>query len=163
MRVPLAIAGATVVLGAAAATVAGVHWAAAGEPVSVAAPPGASTALPEGAYETVVDNRASEISVDLRNERGGPEVDTYAMPSATGWEQVRSAVAGQLDGWKQAGDCADKGERRVRCSWSEPTRWWPRTVRIVFLRPAPAGGDQSYEWPDNTFLVIGSARGGDLS
>ena len=51
------------------------------------------------------------------------------------------------------------GERQVQCSWSEPTRWWPRLVRIVFLRPAEPGGANSYVWPDNTFLVIGSARG----
>lgn len=153
------IAGVIVVLAVVAATVAGVRWSTAGEPVSVAAPSGASTVLPEGAYEDVVDNRALEVSVDLSNDRGRPMVDTYAMPSTTAWEQVRSAVAGQLDGWEQVGDCADTGERRVPCSWSEPTRWWPRTVRIVFLRPALPGGDQSYEWPDNTFLVVGSAPG----
>ncbi|MET7470707.1 hypothetical protein ACFYON_22165 [Micromonospora sp. NPDC005686] len=163
MRARIATAAAIAVLCAAAATVAGVRWSAAGEPVAVAAPSGASTVLPEGAYEGVVDNRAIELSIDLSNDRGRPEVDTYAMPSATGWEQVRSAVSGQLDGWEQAGDCADTGERRVQCSWSEPTRWWPRLVRIVFLRPAPPGGDRSYGWPDNTFLVVGSARGADLS
>ncbi|MGA4683097.1 hypothetical protein [Micromonospora sp. AB353] len=162
MRVPLATAGTIVVLGVAAATVAGVRWSAAGEPVSVAAPAGASTVLPEGAYEAVVDNRALEISVDLSNDRGRPEVDTYALPPASGWEQVRSAVAGQLDGWKQVGDCADTGERRLQCSWSEPTRWWPRMVRIVLLRPGPPGDGDSYEWPDNAFLVVGSSRGGDL-
>lgn len=150
-------------LGAAAATVAGVRWTAAGEPVSVTAPPGASTTLPEGAYELVVDNRAHELYVDLRTDRGDPEVDTYAMPLATGWEEVRSAVAGQLDGWKQAGSCPDRGQWLVQCAWSEPTRWWPRTVWIVFLRPAPPDDRRSYLWPDNTVLLIGSARGADRS
>lgn len=115
--------------------------------------------LPEGEYTMVVDNRTSEVFTDLRNDRGVPEVETYAMPPATTWDEVRSGVAGQLDGWKQVGDCADAGERRTQCSWWEPTRWWPRLVRIVFLRPADPGGANSYVWPDNTFLVIGSARG----
>ncbi|BCL17174.1 hypothetical protein [Micromonospora sagamiensis] len=143
----------------AAAAVAGVRWMAAGEPVPIAAPTGASTVLPEGGYTVVVDNRTSEVFTDLRNDRGVPEVETYAMPPATTWDQVRSGIAGQLGGWKQVGDCADTGERRVTCSWSEPTRWWPRLVRIVFLRPAEPGGANSYVWPDSTFLVIGSARG----
>lgn len=142
-----------------AAAVAGVRWTAAGGPVPIAAPAGASTVLPEGEYTMVVDNRTSEVFTDLRNDRGVPEVETYAMPPATTWDEVRSGVAGQLDGWKQVGDCADAGERRTQCSWWEPTRWWPRLVRIVFLRPADPGGANSYAWPDNTFLVIGSARG----
>ncbi|MEU7930975.1 hypothetical protein [Micromonospora echinofusca] len=157
MRGSLATAGAILVLGAAVA--AGVRWTAAGGPVPIAAPAGASTVLPEGEYTMVVDNRTSEVFTDLRNDRGVPEVETYAMPSATTWDEVRSGVAGQLDGWKQVGDCADSGERRTQCSWWEPTRWWPRLVRIVFLRPADPGGANSYVWPDNTFLVIGSARG----
>ncbi|SCG18344.1 hypothetical protein GA0070610_4687 [Micromonospora echinofusca] len=115
--------------------------------------------LPEGEYTMVVDNRTSEVFTDLRNDRGVPEVETYAMPPATTWDEVRSGVAGQLDGWKQVGDCADAGERRTQCSWWEPTRWWPRLVRIVFLRPADPGGANSYAWPDSNFLVIGSARG----
>ncbi|WBB79864.1 hypothetical protein O7606_00155 [Micromonospora sp. WMMD882] len=158
MRVLLAGVGAVMVLGAAA--VAGARWHTAGEPVPVAPPPGSSTTLPEGSYETVVDNGAAEVSTDLRTGRGGAEVRTYALPAAATWDQVRSGVAGQLDGWRQVGDCADTGDRRVRCSWSEPTRWWPRRVRIVFLRPAAPGDADSYPWPDNTFLVIGAARGG---
>ncbi|MEU1885901.1 hypothetical protein [Micromonospora sp. WMMD987] len=157
MRVLLATVGVLLLLGV--AVVAGVRWTTAGEPVPVAAPTGASTVLPEGGYTTVVDNRTSEVFTDLHNDRGVPEVDTYALPPATTWDQVRSGVAGQLDAWRQVGDCADTGERRVQCSWSEPTRWWPRLVRIVFLRPAEPGGTGSYAWPDNTFLVIGSARG----
>ena len=100
-----------------------------------------------------------EVFTDLRTGRGVPEVETYAMPPATTWDQVRSGVAGQLDGWKQVGDCADTGERQVKCSWSEPARLWPRLVRIVFLRPAEPDDANSYVWPDNTFLVVGSARG----
>jgi len=146
------------VLGAAA--VAGVRWTTAGDPVPVTAPAGASTALPEGEYESVVDNRTAEVATDLRSERGEPQVQTYAMPAATTWDQVRSDVAGQLDGWEQVGDCADTGDRQVQCTWSEPTRWWPRLVRIVFLRPAEPGDTDSYPWPENTFLVIGSAPTG---
>ncbi|WJK41441.1 hypothetical protein O7608_03115 [Solwaraspora sp. WMMA2056] len=158
MRVILAVTGAVLVLGAAA--VAGVRWTTAGEPVPVTAPAGASTALPEGEYEAVVDNRTAEVATDLRSERGAPQVATYAMPAATTWDQVRSDVAGQLDGWEQVGDCADTGDRQVQCSWSEPTRWWPRLVRIVFLRPAEPGDTDSYVWPESTFLVIGSAPSG---
>lgn len=136
------------------------RWSTAGEPVWVAAPSAASTVLPEGAnYETVVDTRAASVFDDLHNDRGVPRVQTYAMPPVTTWDQVRSAVAGQLDGWTEVGDCVDTGERQVQCSWSEPTRWWPRLVRIVFLRPPAPGAADAHVWPDNTFLVIGSARG----
>ncbi|MTK03541.1 hypothetical protein [Micromonospora sp. CP22] len=138
---------------------AGVRWTKAGEPVPIAAPPGASTVLPAGDYTMVVDNRRAEVFTDLRNDRGVPTIATYAMPSATTWDQVRSGVAGQLDGWKQIGNCDDLGERQVQCAWSESTRLWPRLVRIVLLRPAESGDANSYVWPDNTFLVIGSAHG----
>jgi hypothetical protein len=87
-------------------------------------------------------------------------VDTYAMPAGTTWEQVRSAVAGQLDGWEQAGDCADSGRQRLWCTWTEPANWWPRRVRIVFLR-APSKPGPETTWPDNTFLLIGSGPGGN--
>jgi hypothetical protein len=157
VRAFLAVAGAILVLGAAA--VAGARWMAAGEPVPVAAPAGSSTVLPEGEYTAVVDNRASEVSIELHNDRGDPEVETYTMPTTTSWDQLRSSVADQLGDWEQAGDCADTGERRIQCTWSEPTRWWPRQVRIVFLRPAQPGDADDYTWPDNTFLVVGSARG----
>ncbi|MDG4767826.1 hypothetical protein O7632_27580 [Solwaraspora sp. WMMD406] len=159
MRRSHAIAGVILVVLGAAAVAAGVRWTAAGEPVPVVAPVGASTVLPEGEYTMVVDNRAAEIFTDLRTARGVPRVDTYALPPAATWDQVRSGVAGQLDGWEQVGDCADTGERRVQCSWSEPTRWWPRLVRIVFVRPAEPDDADSYVWPDNTFLVVGSANG----
>ncbi|BEL03116.1 hypothetical protein Q0Z83_013070 [Actinoplanes sichuanensis] len=145
----------------AAAAVTGTRWLTAGDPVAVAPPAGATETLPEGAYELVVDLRSSELHQDLRSERGPAQVNTYAMPAGTTWEQVRSAVAGRLDGWKQAGDCPDSGRRRLWCTWTEPANWWPRQVRIVFLR-APSKPDPESPWPDNTFLLIGSGPGGNV-
>jgi hypothetical protein len=155
-----AVAGTIAVLVLGPATATGVRWLTAGQAVGVTAPPGASTRLPEGAYEVVVDLRSNELHTDLRTDRGPATVDTYAMPPETTWEQARSAVAAQLGGWRQAGDCADSGRQRLWCTWTEPVRWWPRQVRIVFLRPLTRTADRA-NWPDNTFLVIGSGPGGN--
>ncbi|MEU4560529.1 hypothetical protein AB0F72_19295 [Actinoplanes sp. NPDC023936] len=160
-RVRVAVAGtvATIILGLAA--FAGVRWFTAGERFAVTAPAGASEKLPEGGYEVVVDLRFSEVHQDLRTDRGAAGVSTYVMPPDTSWDQVRSAVADQLDGWKQAGDCLDSDRQRVWCTWTEPARWWPRRVKIVFIRP-PTKAEGRSAWPDNTFLVIGSGLGGDV-
>jgi hypothetical protein len=160
-RIRAAVIATVAIIVLAAATVSGTRWLTAGEPVTVTAPPGATETLPEGAYEPVVDLRFSELHQDLGSDRGRADVRTYAMPPGTTWEQVRSAVAAQLGGWDQAGDCLDNGRRRLWCTWTEPVEWWPRQVRIVFLRP-PSEPDPEQPWPDNTFLVIGSGPGGNV-
>jgi hypothetical protein len=72
------------------------------------------------------------------------------MPPQSPWLQSRKIVATQLDHWEQLGDCADNPQAQiVECAWREPTRWWPREVRLTMLRPAP----------DRTFVIIGSGRG----
>lgn len=161
MRVRVAVLGVVVIIVLVAAGVVGTRWLTAGEPVTVTAPPEATETLPEGAYEVVVDLRSSELHQDLRSGRGPAVVHTYAMPPGTTWEQVRAGAAAQLDGWAQAGDCADTGRRRLWCTWTEPASWWPRQVRIVFLRP-PSEPDAEQPWPDNTFLVVGSGPGGNV-
>jgi hypothetical protein len=160
-RIRVAIIGAVTIIVLAAAAVTGTRWLTAGEPVTVTAPPDATETLPEGAYELVVDLRSNELHQDLRSDRGRPDVHTYAMPSGTTWDEVRSGVAAQLAGWDQAGDCLDSGRQRLWCTWTEPADWWPRQVRIVFLRP-PSKPDPGEPWPDNTFLMIGSGLGGNV-
>ncbi|MEU4625344.1 hypothetical protein AB0G04_35910 [Actinoplanes sp. NPDC023801] len=158
-RVRVAVIGAVSMVVIGLAVVVGARWLTAGQAVGIAPPPGASEQLPDGSYEIVVDLRSSELHYDLRSDRGPATVDSYAMPPATTWEQARAAVAGQLDGWRQAGDCPDSGRQRTWCTWTEPARLWPRRVRIVFLRQPTTVEDRA-TWPDNTFLVIGSGPGG---
>jgi hypothetical protein len=78
----------------------GVRWSTAGKHFAITAPAGASEKLPEGGYEVVVDLRFSEVHQELRTGRGAAGVSTYVMPLDTSWDQVRSTVAGQLDGWR---------------------------------------------------------------
>jgi hypothetical protein len=158
-RVRVAVAGtaATVIL--ALAALGGARWFTAGEHLAITAPAGASEKLPEGGYEVFVDLRFSEVHQDLRTDRGAASVRTYTMPLDTSWDQVRSTVAGQLDGWEQAGDCTGSNQQQVRCTWTEPARWWPRQVKVVFIRPPEKAEDRT-AWPGRTFLVIGSGLGG---
>lgn len=137
-----------------------VRWTTAGAAHDVVPPAGATTQLPEGErYETVVDNRANAITLGLSNDRGPAAVSTYALPPESPWPQARDAVAAQLDGWEQVGDCADNADARlVECAWREPARWWPREVRATMMRP-PTAGDDRAGWPDLTILIIGSGRG----
>jgi hypothetical protein len=159
VRVGVASTAAIVIL--AVAALGGVRWFTAREHLSITAPAGASEKLPEGGYEVVVDLRFSEVHQDLRTDRGAASVRTYTMPLDTSWDQVRSAVAGQLDGWEQAGDCLGSNQQHDLCTWTEPARWWPRQVKIVFIRPPKKAEDRA-AWPDNNFLVIGSGLGGTL-
>lgn len=137
-----------------------VRWTAAGVAHDIVPPAGATTQLPEGErYETVVDNRALIIALDMRNDRGAATVRTYALPPDSPWQHMRQMIATQLDGWEQVGDCADKLEARiVECAWREPTRWWPREVRLTMMRPPPAGEERN-GWPDLTVVIIGSGKG----
>jgi hypothetical protein len=143
--------------------IAAVRWKTAGVPHDIMPPAGATTQLPEGErYETVVDNRAHIIALGMRNDRGAATVRTYALPPASPWPRSREIVATQLDRWEQIGDCADNLEARiVECVWREPTRWWPREVRLTMMRPPPAGEERG-GWPDLTILIVGSGRGGSL-
>ena len=159
-RLSAALAGLLVVVLLILGSLAGVRWSAAGEPTEVIPPSGATTQLPEGEqYETVVDNRAHIIALGLRTDRGAPAIGTYALPPGLPWLQARKLVATQLDHWEQIGDCADNPEARtVECRWREPTRWWPREVRIALMRPPPAGQPRN-GWPDVTILIIGAGKG----
>jgi hypothetical protein len=158
-RVALAGTVATIILVLAA--FGGVRWLTAGEHFTINAPAGASEKLPEGGYEVVVDLRSSEVHQELRTDRGAASVSTYVMPLDTSWDQVRSMVADQLDGWEPTGDCLGSDPQRARCTWTEPARWWPRRVKIVFIRPPNKAEDRA-AWPDSTFLVIGSGLGSNV-
>jgi hypothetical protein len=127
------------------------RWKAAGVPHVISPPAGAVLHSPgSAASETVVVDRAHIIALGLRNNGGAATVRTYALPPASPWLQSRKIVATQLDHWEQVGDCADKPEAQVvECAWREPTRWWPREVRLTMMRPVP----------DRTFVIIGSGRG----
>ncbi|MFF0378878.1 hypothetical protein [Actinoplanes missouriensis] len=141
------------------ATITGVRWLAAGDSVVIVPPAGATERLPEGGYESVVDNETADVYRILDSDRGKPAVGVYAMPPATTPDQVVAVVAGQLDGWRQRGDCADTGKRVISCRWEEQARWWPRTVRVELMRPPPTDLQENYPWPDITVLIIGSGRG----
>jgi hypothetical protein len=146
-----------VLLGAGA--VALVRWNAAGVAHAIAPPAGAIDEVPERA----VLDRAGIIARSLRSERGAATVRTYVLPAKSPWLQARKIVATQLDHWEQLGDCADRPEARiVECAWREPTRWWPREVRLTMLRPPPAA-ENTDGWPDRTFVVIGSGLGDRLA
>ncbi|WP_433830454.1 hypothetical protein ACQP2E_10905 [Actinoplanes sp. CA-015351] len=139
---------------------AGVRWTAAGEPLTITPPAGADERLPEGGYEPVIDNEASDVHRTLESDRGSAEVGTYAVPPATTWDDVSSVVAGQLgEGWQRFGDCADTGKRVITCRWEEPSRWWPRSVQVVLMRPPADRSKDDFVWPDNKFLIIGAGRG----
>ncbi|WP_436528886.1 hypothetical protein [Actinoplanes sp. HUAS TT8] len=137
-----------------------VRWRAAGRPQAIVPPDGATTSLPEGgAYRVDVETRAGIIALGLRSGRGKATVTTYAMDLNSSWIQTRDLIAGQLGRWERLGDCADDPRARmVECTWREPTRWWPREVRIAVMRPPAAGQDRD-GWPDRTVLLIGSGRG----
>ncbi|WP_127507071.1 hypothetical protein [Actinoplanes solisilvae] len=136
-----------------------VRWRAAGTAHDIAPPAGAVAQLSDGGrYETVVADRAHIIALGLRSDRGAPTVRTYALPPDSPWLQSRKIVATQLDHWEQVGSCADDRQARiVECAWREPTRWWPREVRLTMMRPPPATENRD-GWPDATFLIIGSGR-----
>jgi hypothetical protein len=157
----VALAGTVATIILVLAAFGGVRRLTAGEHFPITAPAGASEKLPEGGYEVVVDLRSSEVHQDLRTDRGAAGVSTYVMPLDTSWDQVRSTVADQLDGWKQTGDCLGSDQQRVWCTWTEPACWWPRRVKVVFIRPPKKAEDRA-AWPDNTFLVIGSGLGGNV-
>ena len=136
------------------------RWRSAGVARDIVPPAGATTRLPEGGrYETVVDNRALIVALGMRNDRGAATVRTYALPPESPWPQMREVIATQLDGWERVGDCADNPQARiVECAWREPTRWWPREVRLTMMRPPPVGEERN-GWPALTVLIIGSAKG----
>lgn len=135
-----------------------VRWNAAGTAHEITPPADTGTSLPVGAYRTDVETRAAIIAIGLRTDRGNAFVRTYALPPNSPWLRARQSIATQLDHWEQAGDCADRPQARiVECTWREPTRWWPREVRLTMMRP-PAGPDRD-GWPDLTILLIGSGRG----
>ena len=159
-RLGAAIAGLLLVVLLALGAIAFVRWEAAGAAHVISPPAGAVPQVPDGrGYETVVVDRAHIIALGLRNDRGAATVRTYVLPPASPWLQARKIVATQLDHWEQIGDCADNPEARiVECAWREPTRWWPREVRLTMMRPPPAGEDRDGR-PDRTFLIIGSGRG----
>lgn len=142
------------------AVLAFIRWNAAGTPHKIVPPAGATTQLPEGEqYETVVDNRAAIIALSLRNDRGPATVRTYSMPPNSPWLQSKMLVATQLDHWTPTTDCADNPEARIlECTWEEPTRWWPRQVRLTMMRPPPPGADRN-GWANLTIVIIGSAPG----
>jgi hypothetical protein len=143
-----AIAGVLLVVVLALGAVALVRWKAAGVPHAISPPAGA--VVESAGYEQAVLDRAGIIASGLRNDRGAATVRTYTMPPGSPWLQARMIVATQLDHWEQLGDCADDPRAPiVECAWREPTRWWPREVRLTMLRPAP----------DRTFVIIGSGRG----
>jgi hypothetical protein len=141
------------------AAIASVRWRAAGVAHEITPPAGAVAYLPEGApYERTVLDRATLIARGLRSDRGPATVRTYTLPPDSPWLQARKIVATQLDHWEQIGSCADRPEARIlECAWREPTRWWPREVRLTLLRPPPAEANDD-GWPHRTFLIIGSAR-----
>jgi hypothetical protein len=125
-----------------------VRWRAAGVPHAISPPAGAVTQLP--AAEQVVTDRARIMALGLRNDRGDATVRTYALPARSPWLQARKIVATQLDHWEQLGACADDPAARiVECAWREPTRWWPREVRLTMMRLPQ----------DRTYLIIASGRG----
>ncbi|MBL7255741.1 hypothetical protein [Paractinoplanes lichenicola] len=145
-RLVAAGAGLLLVVVLAVAAIALVRWRAAGESRAIAPPAGATT--PPG-YERDVADRATLIARGLRNERGEATVRTYAMPAGSPWLQSRQLVATQLDHWEQVGDCADNPAATiVECAWREPTRWWPREVRLTMMRLDPG-----------TFVIVGSGVG----
>jgi hypothetical protein len=147
-RLGAAIAGVLLVVVLTLGALALVRWRAAGVPHAISPPAGA--VVESAGYERVVLDRAGIIARGLRNDRGAATVRTYAMPPQSPWLQSRQIVATQLDHWEQLGDCADNPQAQiVECAWREPTRWWPREVRLTMLRPAP----------DRTFVIIGSGRG----
>jgi hypothetical protein len=136
-----------------------VRWNAAGEVHPIDPPGGAIAWAPGGgAWERTVADRAAIIARGLRSERGPARVRSYVLPAGSPWLQSRKIVATQLDHWEQRGDCADRPEARiVECVWREPTRWWPREVRLTMLRPPPPEANRD-GWPDRTFVIIGSGR-----
>ncbi|MEU8233360.1 hypothetical protein AB0C12_27590 [Actinoplanes sp. NPDC048967] len=148
-RLGAAIAGVLLVVLLTLGALALVRWRAAGVPHAISPPAGA--VVESAGDERVVLDRAGIIARGLRNDRGAATVRAYAMPPGSPWLQSRQIVATQLDHWEQLGDCADDPRARiVECAWREPTRWWPREVRLTMMRPAP----------DHTFVIIGSGRGG---
>nr|WP_221380889.1 hypothetical protein [Actinoplanes polyasparticus] len=158
-RLSAAIAGFLLVIVVLLGAITLVRWRAAGTAHEILRPAQASTQLPEGEYETVVDNRANIIALALRNDRGPATVHTYALPPNSPWLQTQKRVATQLDHWPQTGDCTDNPDARIlECTWREPTRWWPREVRLTMMRPPPPGEPRS-GWPNLTIVIIGSAPG----
>ncbi|MCY1143887.1 hypothetical protein OWR29_38315 [Actinoplanes sp. Pm04-4] len=159
-RLGAALAGLLLVAAVTLGALAFVRWNAAGTAHPVLPPGGATTQLPEGEqYETVVDNRATLVALALRNDRGPATVRTYALPPNSPWLQSRKLVATQLDHWPEVGNCADNPEARtLECTWREPTRWWPREVRLTMMRPPPPTEPRN-GWPNLTIVIIGSARG----
>ncbi|WP_229076358.1 hypothetical protein [Actinoplanes sp. DH11] len=140
-------------------TIASVRWRAAGEPHPISPPAGAVPQSHQGdGYQRTVFDRAGIIARGLRNDRGDATVRVYALPPDSPWLQARKIVATQLDHWEQVGSCADRAEAEiVECAWREPTRWWPREVRLTMLRPPP--GENRDGRPGHPFVVIGSGRG----
>jgi hypothetical protein len=156
----VAIAGLLLVVLLTLGAIASVRWRAAGVAHVITPPAGAVTRFPEiGGYEKAVVDRAYLIALGLRTDRGPATVRTYALPPDAPWLQSRKIVATQLDHWEQIGGCADSPEALiVECAWREPTRWWPREVRLTMMRPPPPEEDR-VGWPDLTIVIIGSGRG----
>ncbi|BBH67526.1 hypothetical protein ACTI_42110 [Actinoplanes sp. OR16] len=142
-----------------AAAFAGARWFTAGQPVAITPPAGATEQLPEGGYESSVDNETSDVHAQLESGRGWPDVHVYALPADTTWSDVTPVVGGQLEGWKQLGQCGETGRRVTTCRWEEQARWQPRTVRAVLLGPPAINPEAGYEWPDIKILIIGAGRG----
>ena len=159
-RLSAAIAGFLLVIVMLLGVIALLRWRAAGTAHEILPPAQATTQLPEGdQYETVVNTRAHIIALALRNDRGPATVHTYALPPNSPWLQSQKRVATQLDHWRQTDDCADNPDARIlECTWREPTRWWPREVRLTMMRPPPPGEPRN-GWPDLTIVIIGSAPG----
>ncbi|WP_212989475.1 hypothetical protein [Actinoplanes auranticolor] len=150
-RLGAALAGvlAVVILALGAMTL--VRWRAAGVPRTITPPAGAVPQPP--AAERVVIDRAHIMALGLRSDRGDATVHTYSLPARSPWLQARKIVATQLDHWEQLGDCADDPAAPiVECAWREPTRWWPREVRLTMMRLPQTQ-------PDHTYLIIASGRG----
>jgi hypothetical protein len=133
---------------------------AAGVAHPVTPPAGAVPQVTDGdGYERLIRDRAGIIARGMRNDRGAATVRTYALPPDSPWLRSRQTVATQLDHWEQLGDCADRPDARLlECAWREPTRWWPREVRLTMLRPPPPAENHD-GWPDRVFVIIGTGRG----
>jgi hypothetical protein len=147
------MAGFLVVVVAGLGAVGFLRWRGAGVARVISPPAGAVS--PAGEYERVVVDRAHIVALGLRSERGAATVRTYAVPPGSPWLQARKIVATQLDHWRQVGSCADDAAAViVECAWREPTRWWPREVRLTMVRLPPDSGGAG-----RTFVIIGSGRG----
>jgi hypothetical protein len=155
-----AVAGLLLVAFVALGAIASVRWRAAGVAHVITPPAGAVAPLPEeGEDQRVVLDRAGIVARGLRNDRGAATVRAYALPPGSPWLRSRMIVATQLDHWEQLGSCADDPRATiVECAWREPTRWWPREVRLTMLRLPPATENRDGR-PGRTFLIIGSGRG----